>query len=206
MTSRNPTSREFFDLCVDGLFDSGSDDRASREVAGIRVDLRLVRGRQPRVEETYAVVAPWSETWGDVGEVTYSTSIPRALLSNPDAVETAVMGVRDRVKAMATLSAIARVSVEVVAGRDMRFGEMELPGDFMRWVTIGVWATVLQVGPLTYHGVQKLLDAYNVALWKYFSTTRHGVWAGERGVPRTAAVAVETSVCMAVMVTMGLKR
>lgn len=206
VTGKISTSRQFFDMCADGLFDRSGGNQAYREANGVRVGLRLVRGSEPRVEESYAVVAPWNDTWGDAGEVTYSTPVPRALLSNPEAAAVAVRGVRGRVDAMATLSAIARVSVEVVAGRDTRFGELELPGDFMDWVTIGVWAKVLEDGPLRSDGVQSLLYTYTLAVQNYFSKTRRGVWAGQRGVPRSADLAVTTGVCMSVMVTMGLQR
>lgn len=175
MTRKISTSREFFDSCIEGLFDWDGENQAVREVGGVRVGLRLVRGGQPRVEETYAVLAPWSEAWGDVGEVMSWTPVPRALLDDPALAAAAVAGVRDRVEAMATWPAIAKVSLEVVAGRDTRFGEMELPGDFMKWVTIGVWAKILEDGPLTYDGVQGLLDVYTLALRSYFSRTRRGV-------------------------------
>lgn len=205
MTRALRNSRTFFDACVEGLFIRAGENQAVREVGLVQVALRLVGGNQPRIEETYSLRTPWGD-WGVMGVVIHSTPVPRALFEDQEAVAASVATVRDRVASMETLSKIISVSFDVVSGRDIRFGEMSLPADFVRWVSIGVLAKILRDGQCTYGTVQGLLDGYHLALDRYFSRTRRGVWAGERGVPRSAAVAVSTSVCMSVMITMGLQR
>lgn len=112
---------------------------------GMRVEVEWVERRTPVLRETYAVAG--IEAWSHLGEVVIAHKLTQRLLKSSEQLEELLLGVRDRSGLMASPALAYGTAIEVMSGREARFGTDDDMWRLSLWAVLRYWAKIKVAEP-----------------------------------------------------------